>query len=80
MTNVSWTILGNLLNVIVWDKSLSIREGSFTKAMFWVQIQDIPLKYMEESSARKIGEKIGEVIEMDFPVMEGCVSKGLFQD
>ena len=56
----------------MWSLS-SIQEESFTKAMFWDQIHNIPMKYIEESIERKVGQKIGEVIKMDFPVMEGCI-------
>lgn len=41
---------------------------------FWVQIRGIPLKYLNEPVIRNIGDRMGEVMSVDFnPDMNAVV-------
>jgi hypothetical protein len=47
------------------DDSTSPFQMDFTKALFWVQVHDMPLTYMNKGVGIRIGESLGKVEEVD---------------
>lgn len=43
----------------------ALKEISLTRSPFWVQIHNLPLKSRTRETSYAIGEKIGEVLEVD---------------
>lgn len=50
------------MNVQRFDGSKALKDIDFKFSSFWIQIHDIPFKYMTEKTAKEIGETIGPLI------------------
>ena len=49
--------------MIQWfEGNKPIKEVKFNKVKFWIQIHDLPYKFMTPETAIEIGESIGEVV------------------
>lgn len=58
-----WNFDKHLVVMQHYDKDSSLQELHFDKASFWVQLHDIPLRYMTIESVEKISDVIGEVTQ-----------------
>lgn len=56
-----WSYDRHLVVLQHFDGSKSISELEFKTCSFWVQIHDLPFKYMTLETAIEIGEAIGPV-------------------
>ena len=52
-----------------------IKEQSFTHTSFWVQIHNIPIMCMVREIIQKLGEKIGEVEEIETDATGECIGQ-----
>ena len=51
----------------------NIRKQNFTHATFWVQFHNVPIGCMEPESIHKLGELIGEVLEVETDGESECI-------
>lgn len=58
-----WSYDRHLVSVQRFDGSKAIKDIDFKFCAFWIQIHDIPYKYMTEETAREIEDTIGPVIK-----------------
>ena len=58
-----WSYDRHLVSVQRFDGSKAIKDIDFKLVSFWIQIHDIPYKYMTEETAMEIGDTIGPVIK-----------------
>ena len=55
---------------------MAVEDVDFTSLPFWIQVHDLPIKYMSKENAEEIGTMVGEVLDVDFTGNGGvCMSK-----
>ena len=72
LENVPRNIKGNLMS-LEWNHQASIQEANFNWATFWVQTQNVPLEFFDVENARRLGKKIGFIMAVDIPLVNGCL-------
>ena len=60
-----WSIRGGHMILKRWSSDLTWQEVDFSTSTIWVQIHGLPSLWQTEENLRKIGSKMGSVIEMD---------------
>ena len=71
-----WTFDKHLVVVQKYEKNTPLQDVGFNKTSFWVQVYDIPIRYMTKEVAEEICSSIGEVCHLEtHPTEEGgsCV-------
>ena len=48
-----------------YNTDIPVRDLSFTKALFWVQVHEIPVRYMTKKIAENLCDTVGEVQKSD---------------
>ncbi|KAJ1416156.1 hypothetical protein SESBI_17681 [Sesbania bispinosa] len=66
-----WYVMGHLISLQFWVLEASLFEIDFGSTSFWVQIHGLPLKLLSTTNAAKIIPKVGEVLEVENPIVEG---------
>ena len=61
-----WSIRGGHLVLKHWNPSLTWQEIPFSTSTFWVQVHDLPDLWRSPANIRRLGEKAGKVVEVDF--------------
>ena len=56
-----WSFDKHLVMVQRYNTDVPVRDLSFTKALFWVQVHEIPVRYMTKKIAENLCETVGEV-------------------
>lgn len=62
LANQPWSFDKRLVLVKRYDKDIPLRSVTFETAMFWVQVHDIPIRYMTTEVAENLCNIIGEVV------------------
>ncbi|XP_050259025.1 uncharacterized protein LOC126704027 [Quercus robur] len=57
-----WSYDRHLVVLKQFEGNKPIKEVVFNRVKFWIQIHDLPYKFMTPETAIKIGESIGEVV------------------
>lgn len=60
-----WSIRGGHLVLKQWNPSLAWQEIPFSTSTFWVQVHGLPELWKSPSNLRRLGEKVGSVIDLD---------------
>jgi hypothetical protein len=60
-----WVFEGNLFLVEDFDGRTSPSEFTFDKALFWVQMMNLPLACMSREVGFKLGASVGKVEKVD---------------
>lgn len=68
-----WFVMNHLLSLQYWVPEASVHEIDFSKVSFWVQIHNMSLGTMNTKNAVKIMEKVGEVVEVEDPRVDGVL-------
>lgn len=68
-----WFVMNHLISLQRWDPQASIYEIDFDWVPFWVQLHGLPLEFMNSKNAVKLTEQIGDVIEVENPLMDGTL-------
>ncbi|XP_028757941.1 TMV resistance protein N-like [Neltuma alba] len=68
-----WYISGCLLNIQEWTEYMVLSDGRFNMSPFWVQFHDVPVKAMTVNNLIKIGKKMGEVLMVECPIVNGRI-------
>lgn len=61
----SWSCKGGHLILKTWNPEVTWQEVDFSSSTFWVQVHGLPALWNIEDNLRKIGSKIGKVVELD---------------
>ena len=56
-----WTFDKHLVVVQKYEKNTSLQDVSFNKTSLWVQVFNIPVRYMTREVAKEICSSVGEV-------------------
>ena len=62
--NEPWSYDKHVVILQFYNKTLPLRDLAFRESLFWVQVHDIPISYMNQTTAEKLCSMIGEVIQM----------------
>jgi hypothetical protein len=60
-----WNIDGFHLILKKPEKNVIPKEMDFLKTIFWIQAHNLPLEYISEENAEKIGNCVGSFLEVD---------------
>ncbi|KAJ1394458.1 Zinc finger, CCHC-type [Sesbania bispinosa] len=74
-----WNVLGNHLSIQPWTPEMSIEEVSFNLSPFWIQIHGLPIEMMTVKNATSIGGKLGTILRMENPMVEGHLLRSFFR-
>ena len=67
-----WSFDNHLVLFQRYDDDIPLNNLKFNTATFWVQIHNLPLRYMNHEVAEGIGETLGTVVKLeDKTKMEG---------
>ena len=66
-----WYVMGHLLSLQWWCPWTSISEVSYNLVPFWVQIHGIPLEALTVKATKKIGQRLGGLMDAEEPMHEG---------
>ena len=61
-----WSIRGGHLVLKHWNPSLTWQEIPFSTLTFWVQVHDLLDLWRSPTNLRRLGEKAGKVVEVDY--------------
>ena len=72
MNSEPWSFDKHLVVVQEYERNTPIKDVSFNKTSFWVQVYDIPIRYMTKEVAEEICSSVGEVCRSEtHPTEEG---------
>lgn len=60
-----WAVKGHIVVLKSWSPSVTLSEIVFTQSPFWVQIHNIPPNRQNLANAKKLGDFIGEFVDLD---------------
>nr|POE57495.1 uncharacterized protein CFP56_06561 [Quercus suber]POF24121.1 uncharacterized protein CFP56_77266 [Quercus suber] len=60
-----WSCKGGHLILKTWNLKVTWQEVDFSLLTFWVQVHGLPVVWNSEDNLRKIGLRLGKVIELD---------------
>ncbi|XP_058223598.1 uncharacterized protein LOC131333208 [Rhododendron vialii] len=72
-----WSVMGCLMVLRKWDGHKTLEEIDFSCSPFWVQIQGLPLGFLNTRSGMRIAETLGDVIAVEDPDGRGKLNKFL---
>ena len=61
LLSVPWSFIKHLVVVQNYDVNIPLQDVSFDKVSFWVQVHDIPIRYMSKEVAEDICSSLDEV-------------------
>lgn len=70
-----WVVLGHYLTVHPWDPELSPFNLEIKHVYGWVRLPSLPFHYYHKSVLRTIGERIGEVLKIDYNTAGGVKAR-----
>uniref|UniRef100_A0A7N2L677 DUF4283 domain-containing protein n=1 Tax=Quercus lobata TaxID=97700 RepID=A0A7N2L677_QUELO len=72
MSNAPWSFNKHLVVLQWYDKEVPFKDLEFDKISIWVQIHDVPLRFMNKTVAEKLSAVVGMVCqEIDEGEMDG---------
>lgn len=66
-----WYVMNKLVSLQRWTSQAIIQEMNFFQVQFWIQLHGLPLENINTQSAEKILNQMGEIIEVENPVVDG---------
>ncbi|BFG31059.1 hypothetical protein CerSpe_173320 [Prunus speciosa] len=67
LDNGPWSVMKQCFSVKRWPVELAIEEIDTAMVPYWVQIREVPLNFYSEENIKKMGRKIGEVVQYESP-------------
>lgn len=79
MEDAPWNILGSLLCLHRWVPEFSIHEVDYSFSPFWIQMHGVPLEGMSMANATKMAAMVGEIKEIEDPVVGNKLVRGFLR-
>lgn len=70
-----WMIMGFLLVLEKWTPTLTLKELGLKLSPYWGQLHGLPLEGFNVKNILKLGDKLGKVIAVEDPLIEGRICK-----
>lgn len=77
MRRASWFIMNHLLCLESWLPHVSHQQIEFSQSLVWIQVHSLPLELLSVANARKLFQKVGEVTEIENPIVNGNLLRTL---
>lgn len=75
--NGPWCFDDHLLALRRWEKGMPVRNVTFTKQPFWIQVWGLSFDLINEEAGSDIGRSIGELVEVDCEAINSDQSRFL---
>lgn len=79
MRKAAWFIMNKLMCVEFWIPEVSPHEVFFDLTPVWIQIHNLPMKYLNSVNAATILRKVGKVVEIEEPIVEGRILRTIIR-
>ena len=73
MEESPWNVMGHLLSFQWWCPWSSLSEVSYDLVVFWIQAHGVTLEALNSRFATRIGERLGGLMEVEEPVVQGRI-------
>jgi hypothetical protein len=73
-----WNIKGAPLFLKLWNNDATYEDIDFSTGAFWIQVHGLPLDHMNMDTAIRIGQSLGDLLEVDDLWMVEQVNKASF--
>lgn len=74
-----WMINGALLMIQEWNQALSLDEVEWKFSPFWIQFHGLPFGGLTSKNAVRMGSSVGEVLEVEKPVVNGRIMRNFLR-
>ncbi|KAJ1431089.1 Zinc knuckle CX2CX4HX4C [Sesbania bispinosa] len=78
-TQAPWNVNGRILSVKKWDSNIPLERVSFNLIPFWVQLHGLPLQNFNFDYVAKIGKKLGSILEVENPYVNGQLLRSFYR-
>lgn len=79
MAKAPWYVMNQFLSLQFWLPEVPTYELDFLYNSFWVQVQNLPLENLIWQNAATLLKKMGDVLEIEEPVVERRVIKSFIK-
>ncbi|GMJ10454.1 hypothetical protein HRI_004714500 [Hibiscus trionum] len=74
-----WSVMGYCICLHRWQPGLTLEELDFSQVPYWVQVHGLSLDQMSPKNAKKVGDQIGRVLEIEDPISSHGIRRGFFR-
>ncbi|KAE8731494.1 Kinesin KP1 [Hibiscus syriacus] len=74
-----WSVMGYCICLHRWQPGLNLEELDFSQVAYWVQVHGLSLDQMSPKNAKKVGDQIGRVLEIEDPISSHGIRRGFFR-
>ncbi|OMO83790.1 hypothetical protein CCACVL1_11176 [Corchorus capsularis] len=74
-----WSVMGYCICLHRWQPGLTLDELDFSQVAYWVQVHGLSLDQMSPKNAKKVGDQIGRVLEIEDPISSHGIRRGFFR-
>ncbi|XVE80609.1 hypothetical protein DITRI_Ditri14bG0153000 [Diplodiscus trichospermus] len=74
-----WSVMGYCICLHRWQPGFTLDELDFSQVAYWVQVHGLSLDQMSPKNAKKIGDQIGRVMEIEDPISSHGIRRGFFR-
>ncbi|KAK8705890.1 hypothetical protein V6N13_049476 [Hibiscus sabdariffa] len=74
-----WSVMGYCICLHRWQPGLTLEELDFSQVPYWVQVHGLSLDQMSPKNAKKVGDQIGRVLEIEDPISSHGIRRCFFR-
>ncbi|TYJ48923.1 hypothetical protein E1A91_A01G098200v1 [Gossypium mustelinum] len=74
-----WSVMGYCICLHRWQPGFTLDELDFSQVAYWVQVHGLSLDQMSPKNAKKVGDQIGKVLEIEDPISSHGIRRGFFR-
>ncbi|KAK8527066.1 hypothetical protein V6N13_084937 [Hibiscus sabdariffa] len=74
-----WSVMGYCICLHRWQPGFTLEELDFLQVAYWVQVHGLSLDQMSPKNAKKVGDQIGRVLEIEDPISSHGIRRGFFR-
>ncbi|XVF03584.1 hypothetical protein REPUB_Repub05bG0006000 [Reevesia pubescens] len=74
-----WSVMGYCICLHRWQPGFTLDELDFSQVAYWVQVHGLSLDQMSPKNAKKVGDQIGRVMEIEDPISSHGIRRGFFR-
>ncbi|KAK8648716.1 hypothetical protein V6N13_129460 [Hibiscus sabdariffa] len=74
-----WSVMGYCICLHRWQPGFTLEELDFSQVPYWVQVHGLSLDQMSPKNAKKVGDQIGRVLEIEDPISSHGIRRGFFR-
>lgn len=74
-----WSVMGYCICLHRWQPGFTLDEIDFSQVAYWVQVHGLSLDQMSPTNAKKVGDQIGKVMEIEDPISSHGIRRGFFR-